>query len=206
MNPLVARAHLIDVMPRPMRTATFPAPRASVLRCACLVAALASCTTELDPSVLPLDGGQMLATCSSFVELPPAEYVICPEPMNFEAAAADCVRRGATLAAVGSTQENEYIAVSASSLVNGNLWLGGTRDDAHVWRWPNGSVFWRGGPDGAAEGDAFVTWLRGEPNDSSTVTTDPERCLALTFTANNWNDRACSLRLPYVCELATPGL
>jgi hypothetical protein len=45
-----------------------------------------------------------------------------------------------------------------------------------------------------------VTWVPGEPNDSSTVTTDPERCLALTFQANAWNDRACSLFLPYICE------
>jgi hypothetical protein len=158
--------------------------------------ALAACTTDLDPSVIPGDGvagasgtggsageGQVLATCSSFVELSAATYVICPEPMDFEAASADCLRRGATLAAVGSTQENAYIAGSANSLVNGNLWLGGTRDDDYVWRWPDGAVFWRGGPAGAPEG--------------------PERCLALTFNANNWNDRACSLRLPYVCETPT---
>ena len=147
----------------------------------------------------------MLATCSSFVDFPPAEYVICPEPLDYDAAVADCAERGATLAAVGSTQENAYIALSANSLVNGNLWLGGTRDDDYVWRWPDGSVFWRGGPQGAPEGNAYVTWLPGEPNDSSTVTTDPERCLALTFAANSWNDRACSLHLPYICEISAPS-
>ncbi len=201
---------------------------ALAIRYASLLVALASCTTDLEPSVLAVGGyggggagsgggastggagsggtgGEPLATCSSFVEIAPPEYVICPEPLDFEAAATDCARRSATLAAVGSAEENAYIAQSASSLVNGNLWLGGTRDDQHVWRWPDGTVFWRGGPDGSAEGNTYVRWLPGEPNDSSTVTTDPERCLALTFTGDNWNDRACSLQLPYICEQALPS-
>jgi hypothetical protein len=166
-----------------------------------LTGALLACTNTLDPSVLVEDGGGEgpLPTCSLFTTAE-NEYVICPERLAYERASRDCARRNATLAAIGSDEENEFVATSARSIVTDNLWLGGTRDDQYVWRWPDGSVFWRGGPGGSAEGDAFVPWIPGEPNVSSTVTTDPERCLALTFSANGWNDRACSLQLPYVCE------
>jgi hypothetical protein len=164
-------------------------------------ALLLGCTTTLDPTVLAGDGGadEPLATCSLFARSP-SEYVICPEPLAFAAAASDCARRGSSLAAVGSAEENDFVATSAYGVVSGNLWLGGTRDDQYVWSWPDGSVFWRGGVDGSAEPDAFVLWQPEEPNDSSTVTSDPERCLALTLGGNDWNDRACSLSLPYVCE------
>jgi hypothetical protein len=163
-----------------------------------------ACTTTLEPSIVvdDDDGGEPLATCSLFLAAP-SEYVVCPEPLAFEAAAADCARRGALLAGVGSAEENAFISASADGVVSGNLWLGGTRDDEYVWRWPDGTVFWRGGREGAAEDGAFVLWQPGEPNDSSTVTTDPERCLALTLGESDWNDRACSITLPYVCERTT---
>jgi hypothetical protein len=173
--------------------------------------AIHGCTTTLEPSVLVgddeggagMDGGPPLATCSQFTS-GASEYVICPEPLAFEAADADCMRRSGTLVAIGSDEENEFVATSAYGVVSGNLWLGGTRNDEYVWSWPEGDVFWRGGRDGAAEDGAFVKWQPGEPNDSSTVTTDPERCLALTLGGNDWNDRACSLGLPYVCERPAP--
>jgi len=175
-----------------------------------LLGALIACTNTLDPSVLAAgdagdsDGGDPLATCSLFTRAQ-SEYVICPQQLSFEAAALDCSRRDATLAAVGSADENDFIATSAFSITNDNLWLGGTRGDDYVWHWPDGSVFWRGGPNGAAEGGSFAIWVAGEPNDSSTVTTDPERCLALTATGNGWNDRAGSLYLPYICEHLLPS-
>ena len=81
----------------------------------------------------------------------------------------------------------------------GDLWLGGARNDAYVWSWPDGTVFWRGGPDGMADDGAFAHWKPGEPNNASTTSPDPERCLAIT-PAGDWNDRACELRLPYICE------
>lgn len=176
--------------------------------CAGLFGAAVGCTTTLDPSFVPAgeDAGvsEPLPTCSSFAQAPSA-YVVCSKPLDFEAATSDCSRRGATLAAIGSAQEDDFVAMKAGNLTNDDLWLGGTRDDAYVWRWPDGTVFWRGGVDGVPEGDSFVSWLPGEPNDSSTVTTDPERCLALKSNRNDWYDRSCSLALPYVCEQALPA-
>lgn len=177
------------------------------LCCACLLGSTLACTTTLDPSFVAAseDGGvsEPLPTCSSFAQAP-SSYVVCSNALDFEAASFDCIRRGATLAGMGSAQENDFVAMSAGNVLNDDAWLGGTRDDSYVWRWPDGAVFWRGGPDGAPEGSSFVSWLPGEPNDASTVTTDPERCLALKVNRNVWNDRACSLQLPYVCEQSSP--
>jgi hypothetical protein len=176
------------------------------LHSAGMLAAALSCTTRLDPSFVAASqddaGTAPLPTCSSFTQAA-RTYVVCSKPLDFEAATFDCMLRGATLAAVGTTQENDFVATNAGSVVNDDLWLGGTRDDSYVWRWPDGTIFWRGGPDGAAEGNSFVSWFPGEPNDSSTVTTDPERCLALRINRTDWNDRACTLELPYVCEQAS---
>ena len=104
--------------------------------------AVFACTTTLDPTVIANDSsadGGALATCSLLANAP-SEYVICPEPLDFEAAAGDCARRLSTLAAVGSAEENDFIATSAAGIVSGNLWLGGTRDIDYVWRWPDGAV------------------------------------------------------------------
>lgn len=193
MATLSAPECLTHVLGRLLRSAVF--------------GAAVSCTTTLDPSVATSDDGgtsEPLPTCSSFAQAP-STYVVCSKPLDFQAAMFDCMRRGATLAAMGSAAEDDFVATNAGNVVNDDAWLGGTRDDAYVWRWPDGTVFWRGGPDGAAENGAFVSWLPGEPNDSSTVTTDPERCLALKYNRNDWNDRACSLELPYVCEQASPA-
>ena len=173
--------------------------------------ALVQCTSTLDPSIFV--GGEagaggapeLRATCSRFVN-GASEYTICPEPLDRFSAADDCAARDLSLVAVESVEENDFIADTARELVSGNLWLGGTRDDDYVWTWPDGSVFWNGGRDGTAPDGVFVQWQSGEPNDSSTVTTDPERCLALTPDGNDWNDRSCSLSLPYVCEGPGPTL
>jgi len=168
-----------------------------------------ACTTTLDPSVVVGSGsgggdgaggsgGPVLTSCELFTTAS-SEYLVCLERLDHAAAALDCERRDATLAVIDSPQENAFIASKSESVMLGDWWLGGTRDDAMVWSWPDGSVFWRGGPDGAAEPAAFSFWKPGEPNNASTVSPDPERCLALT-PADDWNDRACTLNLPYVCE------
>jgi hypothetical protein len=166
-----------------------------------------ACTTTLDPSVVLVgDGGaggsegETLTPCELFTSAS-SEYLVCPERLDNGAAAADCARRGATLAAIDSQAENDFIAARSESVLLGDWWLGGTRDDAMVWSWPDGTIFWRGGPDGTAEAGAFSFWKAGEPNNASTISPDPERCLALT-PADDWNDRACTLSVPYICERA----
>ena len=183
--------------------ALISATKSGVLRFALGFSSLA-CTTTLDPSVVTDGNGgaggnaNQLTPCELFTSAS-SEYLVCPARLDHEDAAADCARRDAALAEVESREENEFIATKSESVLLGDWWLGGMRDDALVWSWPSGIVFWRGGPDGAPETGVFSVWKPGEPNNESTTSPDPERCLALT-PADDWNDRACSLRVPYICE------
>jgi hypothetical protein len=138
-------------------------------------------------------------TCT-VVETASSEYSLCADPKSFSDAVADCATWNAELAAIGSELENEFLAIESYDPIGTNLWVGGNRDDELVWRWQDGSVFWRGGRDGAVEPGAYAKWAPGEPNDSSTVVDEPERCLALTMEGYDWNDRACSLELAFACE------
>lgn len=163
----------------------------------CLAAALmvGGCHTTLEP--VRLEG----AACSE-VEILGKKYAICEAPLSQVAAELDCELRGAHLAALESAEENEAVAQAVFAVVSSsNVWLGGSRDDEFAWSWPSGAVFWRGGRDGMAEGEAFVLWQAGEPNNTSSLTGDGETCLALTSENADWNDRSCNLALPYVCEL-----
>jgi hypothetical protein len=165
-----------------------------------------ACTTTLDPSVLVgggdagASGGEPIEPCT-VVTSGARVYLFCPGRLGYSAAAADCALRDATLSVVGSAEENEFLVTTAVPIAGTDWWLGGSRDDAFVWRWQDGSVFWRGGPDGMPESGAFAEWKPGEPNNASTTLPEPERCLAMT-PAGDWNDRACTLLLPYVCERA----
>jgi hypothetical protein len=166
---------------------------------------LLACTTTLDPSILVGGGdgggdagGEPLAACT-LLSSGGSEYLFCTGRLSDAAATADCARRSATLCAVGSAEENDFFGANTAALAAGDWWLGGFRDEMFVWRWPDGSVFWRGGPDGMPESGAFADWKAGEPNNASTTSPAPERCLVLT-PQGDWNDRACELLLPYVCE------
>jgi len=153
--------------------------------------------TNADAAV---DAGVSPPETCTIVESASSEYFLCADPKPFIDAAADCVAWNAELAAVGSEVENEFLAIESYGPIGTNLWLGGSRDDELVWRWQDGSIFWRGGRDGAAEPGAYAKWADGEPNNTSTVVDEPERCLALTLGGNDWNDRACSLELAFACE------
>lgn len=160
-----------------------------------LATIMLGCFTTLDPVSL----GE--AECTPLT-VDGREYAVCAMPLDYASAASDCSLRGAHLAAMGSEAENAAVAAATFSTVNSsNIWIGGTRTDDFVWSWPDGTVFWRGGRDGSAEPGAYVLWQPGEPNNSSSTSAEPEACLALTVENADWNDRSCSLSLPYVCEL-----
>ena len=179
--------------------------RAVVFAWATLVSTTAlACTTTLDPSIFVgeddggVTGGEPLALCTL---LTPggSEYLFCTGRLTNAAATADCALRAASLCVAGSAEEDDFFSTNTAALAAGDWWLGGFRDEMFVWRWPDGSVFWRGGPEGMPESGAFADWKPGEPNNASTTSPAPERCLALT-PQGDWNDRACELLLPYVCE------
>ena len=169
-----------------------------------------ACSTTLDPTVdlsstsgeAGAPGGDDLALgdCTEFGDDETGKYAICTAPLPWEAARHDFHLRGAHLAAAESAEENTLIAVHAAEILGQNTWLGASRDDSFLWTWETGSSFWQGGSDGTPVGDAYTRWVPGEPNNTSTVSTEQERCLALTLEGNDWNDRACSLDLGYACE------
>lgn len=144
---------------------------------------------------------------SSCADLPACTLVgtegtllLCSHKLAHDAAAHECELRGGYLAEVNSAEENLLIA-EAAGVTGTNVWLGGRRDETFVWAWEvSGVVFWRGEEAGTPEAGVFVTWQPGEPNNESTVLDEPEKCLALTLGDVDWNDRACSILLPFLCE------
>lgn len=188
---------------------------------------LNSCTTTLDPTTLdspaqeepepvvpepPLCGAQEAlggATFSSCVDLTPCEVVgeagrhlLCAHELSYDAASHECRLRGGYLVEIDSAEENALVAVAAGQAVGTNVWLGGRRSETFVWAWEySQTVFWRGDRNGVPEENVFVAWEPGEPNNTSTVSDEPEKCLVLTLGDVDWNDRACSLQLPFACEL-----
>jgi Lectin C-type domain len=186
------------------------------LACSCVLAwatVLSSCSTRLDPTLpgLAPDAGVDFSSAPAepcaVASVPTSQYWICAEPASFEAAAESCRERNAVLARISSVEENAFLAAAAAvseSLTN--LWIGGLSDAEYVWRWPDATIFWTGRSTGAAPAGVYANWKQGEPNDSSTVADEPERCAALTLFDTQWNDRACSLELSYVCERSKDGL
>jgi len=174
---------------------------------------LTSCSTRLDPTLPGLvpDAGTEVSLapdepCAT-AQTSTSQYWICAPVASFDGAAANCRERGAALATISSVEENEFLAVAADYMDTlTNLWIGGSSDAERVWRWPDGSVFWTGLATGTSPGGLYANWKAGEPNDSSTVADEPERCAALTLFDTQWNDRACSLALSYFCERPVDGL
>jgi hypothetical protein len=97
------------------------------------------------------------------------------------------------------------LARAGNAGAQSNLWIGGRRDDEHVWSWPDAEIFWTGLVNGAAPPNVYTNWQPGEPNNHSTVSDEPEECAALTLFDSTWKDRACSLALSYFCERAQGG-
>jgi hypothetical protein len=129
---------------------------------------------------------------------------VCKAPLSFAAAAADCEAQGGALASIRSSADNDAITdAGKSDAETTNIWLGATRDEAHFWRWPDGTIFWHGRFDGAAPDGAFQNFMAGEPNNTSSTDEGPEPCLVLVLSSGTWNDRACELELSYVCELSS---
>lgn len=127
--------------------------------------------------------------------------VVCPVALSHAAASTDCEAQGGHLASIRSLADNAALVANASSAETTNLWLGGKRDEAHFWSWPDGTTFWHGRFDGAAPEGVFTNFLAGEPNNTSSTTGGAEACLAISGSTGGWNDRACDLVLSYVCEL-----
>ncbi|XP_078118853.1 galactose-specific lectin nattectin-like [Sander vitreus] len=97
-----------------------------------------------------------------------------------------CQTAGGHLASIHSDEEHKFLKDYLNQ-VTGTIpeaWIGGT-DAVKVftWIWTDGSKF------------NFQIFNAGQPDNAGGA----ELCLEMNFQGNNWNDRACSFPLSFVC-------
>jgi len=97
---------------------------------------------------------------------------------------------------VDSLAENDFVRAGTVELLGGlEIWLGGSdAAEQDVWRWSDGTVFFRGKATGAAENNLYTKWATSQPSGAA-----GEDCTELR-TGNRWNDVSCDLLRQFVCE------
>jgi hypothetical protein len=118
-----------------------------------------------------------------------AFYLLCVNQRTWDNARGVCQDFGLDLVVINGLDESVYVREEAR-LVGGESWWLGFSDLAQEgqWAWVDASA------------DGFLRWTQGEPNNFN-----EEDCAELQTSTGRWNDIACGLRRPFVCELpATP--
>jgi hypothetical protein len=96
-------------------------------------------------------------------------------------AIADCAAAGAHLATITSEAEQSFVATLATR----ELWIGAFQGPTEgAWFWSTGERF------------DFTAWSTNQPDDFQMN----EDCVQL-YVGGLWNDRSCTSRLPYLCEI-----
>lgn len=123
-------------------------------------------------------------------------YWFCSSPVDWQAASLVCAQGNLTLVRLESAAENDFVRAGAVELLSGlDVWLGGSdAAEQGVWRWADGTVFWRGTDTGTAENGAYTKWATGQPSGGT-----GEDCTELR-TGNRWNDVTCNLLRQFACE------
>ena len=127
-------------------------------------------------------------------------YAFCDGPLPWADAQADCVAKGMRLARIDDATENTWLHDTAFGSVTGLSanwpWIGGN-DQAVLgdWRWTDGTLFWLGSGNGAAQGGLYANWVSGSPASSG-----PATDCALLESSDRWNDWQCSSAQRYICE------
>lgn len=122
-------------------------------------------------------------------------YLLVATPLDWEAARADCQRRGLgwDLASIRSAADSSFVV----TLIDDETWVGGS-DEAteETWAWvDDGFEFWQGeGIQGRPLNGAFVNWFDDEPNGSTS-----SDCMRL-LDDSRWADLECTELRPFVCE------
>ena len=97
-------------------------------------------------------------------------------------AIADCAALGAHLATVTSEEEQAFV----TTLAGRDTWIGLFQGPNETgWFWSTGEAF------------AFHAWSANQPDDFQ----GGEDCAHVYGGTGLWNDRACTTRLPYLCEV-----
>ena len=126
-------------------------------------------------------------------------YMFCPRVLPFYEAEAVCASKGMHLVRIDSAAERDYVG---SEMIRRQIgafpWIGATdRGNVGIWRWLDGTIFWRGGAGGSAEGGAYTSWATGQPSDGGQD--HSQRCVQQV--SGGWNDLTCGIREYFVCEV-----
>ena len=127
-------------------------------------------------------------------------YAICEGPLSWTDAQTDCAAKGMRLARIDDAAENTWVHDTAFAGMTGLStswpWIGGS-DQAVLgeWRWSDGTLFWLGSGNGAAQSGLYTNWVAGSPASSG-----PATDCAILESSNRWNDWGCSSLQRYVCE------
>ncbi|XP_058240759.1 hepatic lectin-like [Hemibagrus wyckioides] len=109
-------------------------------------------------------------------------YGMSNENKNWRESRKDCRDKGADLLIINSTEEQEFIV---KQLGNFEAWIGlSDKDVEGEWKWVNNRTL------------TTKYWAEGEPNN------DGEEDCAVIYASSKtvWNDRQCSVQLPWICE------
>lgn len=118
------------------------------------------------------------------------DYLFVRTPKTWEEAQTYCQLRGYNLVTIDSDGEEQFLDLQESRQYNvsGTGWWIGYNDRGleSIWGWSSGS-------------STYTNWSSGQPNDSGTAGED---CAVDrdAMAASTWNDVACSLSNPFVCE------
>lgn len=170
------------------------------------------CDGEIDP------GATCSAQCAGFT-LGGRGYMFCSLALARAAAQARCQAEQMRLVWLETPEENEAVLASIGAAdvpaPAGNpevlTHIGGSdAADEGEWFWvgngiaAGGPQFWEGASaqlGGEAVGGAYVAWANLEPNDEG-----GEDCAVISVVGSairepgEWDDRSCTLQLPFVCE------
>ena len=109
--------------------------------------------------------------------------------LDWNSAKSACEALGSSLAVPNSTAKSREFPQLLKSAGASKLywWIGLYRDPKNLrqWLWVDGSTAY------------FTSWDTGEPDGLLGI----ENCVAFRMTSEKWNDKSCSDRLPYICEI-----
>ncbi|XP_060744722.1 CD209 antigen-like protein C [Tachysurus vachellii] len=110
-------------------------------------------------------------------------YYISTEKENWTKSRQECRNRGADLVIIDNKEE----AFIPKWLLNSKTaWIGlSDREKVGVWKWVDGTTLKTG------------HWNKGEPNHGKI----DEDCVEILGSSKSWNDRSCSDRLLFICEM-----
>jgi hypothetical protein len=142
------------------------------------------CTTTADCSCASIQGHS---------------YWFCNNLLPWAESETYCETQSMHLVRVDSSLENNFLMNSGATFgvfaYSGAVRIGGSDQAVQgEWRWIDGTLFWLGGPTGAAQGGLFTNWESTSPSLSGT-----RQCAALLSTGT-WQDRACKFVSPFICE------